>query len=84
MVCCFPPFIGPANRVDGRPRSVGGVSVMVLSLERFLESNEIITARLNVDSFGFVVVDSYEYLLRVPFWPIKEGPNRWEINDLTL
>ena len=61
MVCCFPPFIGPANRVDGRPRSVGGVSVMVLSLERFLESNEIITARLNVDSFGFVVVDSYEY-----------------------
>lgn len=34
---------------------------MVSSLERFLEANEIITARLNVDSFGFVVVDSYEY-----------------------
>lgn len=47
--------------MDGRPRSVGGVSVMVLSLERFLEANEIITTRPDVDSFGFVVVDSYKY-----------------------
>ena len=47
--------------MDGLPRSVGGVSVMVLSLERFLEANEIITTRPDVDSFGFVVVDSYEY-----------------------
>lgn len=52
---------------------------MVSSLERFLEANEIITARLNVDSFGFVVFDSYEYLLTY-----KKGPNRWKINDLTL
>lgn len=68
MASCFPPFIGACQQGGLADRGASAVSVvMVLSLGRFLEGTEISTARPDVGSFGFVVVDSYEYFYEYLF-----------------